>query len=73
MADAEAVCGEQPDHRFCGELRSTIFSSQLDAKRYHEYLGDPTVADAVCDRLIHNAHRVVLSGPSRRKEDSPTK
>lgn len=50
--------------------RSTIFSSQLDAKRYHEYLGDPTVADAVCDRLLHNAHRVVLSGPSRRKEDA---
>lgn len=53
--------------------RSTIFASQLDAKRYHEYLGDPTVADAVCDRLIHNAHRVVLSGPSRRKEESPIK
>jgi DNA replication protein DnaC len=53
--------------------RSTIFSSQLDAKRYHEYLGDPTVADAVCDRLLHNAHRVVLSGPSRRKEEAPIK
>lgn len=53
--------------------RSTIFASQLDAKRYHEYLGDPTVADAVCDRLIHNAHRVVLSGPSRRKEETPIK
>jgi DNA replication protein DnaC len=50
--------------------RSTIFASQLEAKRYHEYLGDPTVADAVCDRLIHNAHRVVLSGPSRRKEEA---
>jgi len=43
--------------------RSTIFASQLDANCYHQYLGDPTVADAVCDRLIHNAHRVVLSGP----------
>jgi DNA replication protein DnaC len=53
--------------------RSTIFASQLDAKRYHEYLGDPTVADAVCDRLLHNAHRVVLSGPSRRKEDASIK
>jgi DNA replication protein DnaC len=52
--------------------RSTIFASQLDAKRYHEYLGEPTVADAVCDRLIHNAHRVVLSGPSRRKEEAST-
>lgn len=53
--------------------RSTIFASQLEAKCYHEYLGDPTVADAVCDRLIHNAHRVVLSGPSRRKEEASTK
>ena len=53
--------------------RSTIFASQLEAKCYHEYLGDPTVADAVCDRLIHNAHRVVLAGPSRRKEEASTK
>jgi len=50
--------------------RSTIFASQLEPKRYHEYLGDPTVADAVCDRLLHNAHRVVLQGPSRRKEEA---
>jgi len=53
--------------------RSTIFASQLDANRYHEYLGDPTVADAVCDRLLHNAHRVVLKGPSRRKEEASIK
>jgi DNA replication protein DnaC len=53
--------------------RSTIFASQLEVNRYHDYLGDPTVADAVCDRLIHNAHRVVLSGPSRRKEEASTK
>jgi DNA replication protein DnaC len=53
--------------------RSTIISSQLDAKRYHEYLSDPTVADAVCDRLLHNAHRVVLKGPSRRKEEASVK
>lgn len=53
--------------------RSTIFASQLDAKLYHDYLGDPTVADAVCDRLIHNAHRVALNGPSRRKEEAANK
>lgn len=53
--------------------RSTIIASQLDAKRYHEFLNDPTVADAVCDRLLHNAHRIVLKGPSRRKEESPVK
>jgi len=50
--------------------RSTIFASQLEAKLYHEYLGDPTVADAVCDHLLHNAHRVALNGPSRRKEEA---
>lgn len=53
--------------------RSTIFASQLEAKLYHEYLGDPTVADAVCDRLLHNAHRVALNGPSRRKEEAANK
>jgi DNA replication protein DnaC len=53
--------------------RSTIIASQLDTKRYHEYLGDPTVADAVCDRLLHNAHRLVLKGPSRRKEEASVK
>lgn len=53
--------------------RSTIIASQLDPKRYHEYLGDPTVADAVCDRLLHNAHRLVLKGPSRRKEEASVK
>ena len=31
--------------------------------------GEPTLADAICDRLLHNAHRIVLQGPSRRKED----
>jgi len=30
--------------------------------------GNPTLADAICDRLLHNAHRIVLQGPSRRKE-----
>ena len=53
--------------------RSTIIASQLDTKRYHDYLGDPTVADAVCDRLLHNAHRLVLQGPSRRKEEGSAK
>jgi DNA replication protein DnaC len=48
--------------------RSTIIASQLDTTRNHDYLCDPTLADAVCDRLLHNAHRLVLQGPSRRKE-----
>lgn len=49
---------------------STLLAGQLDPKRYHDYLGDPTFADAFCDRLLHNAHRLVLSGPSRRKENA---
>jgi DNA replication protein DnaC len=51
--------------------RSTIVTSQLDPKNWHDYLADPTLADAICDRLLSNAHRVVLKGPSRRKEHEP--
>jgi DNA replication protein DnaC len=48
--------------------RSTLVTSQLPPKAWHEYLGDPTLADSICDRLIHNAHRIELRGPSRRKD-----
>ena len=47
--------------------RSTIVTSQLPPDRWHDHLADPTVADAILDRLIHNAHRIELKGPSRRK------
>lgn len=50
--------------------RSTIMTSQLPTAKWHDHLGDPTIADAVCDRILHNAHRLVLKGPSRRKEDA---
>ena len=49
--------------------RSTIITSQLPPTQYHDYIGDPTLADSICDRLLHNTHRIVLKGPSRRKED----
>jgi DNA replication protein DnaC len=49
--------------------RSTIMTSQLPPEVWHDNLGDPTIADAVCDRVLHNAHRIVLKGPSRRKPD----
>jgi DNA replication protein DnaC len=55
----------------CGD-RSTVLTSQVPTTKWHDYIGDPTVADAVCDRLLNNAHRIVLKGPSRRKEDSET-
>lgn len=49
-------------------LRSTIITSQLAPNHWHDYLADPTLADAICDRLLNNAHRLMLKGPSRRKE-----
>lgn len=51
-------------------LRSTIITSQLPTTKWHDHLGDPTIADAVCDRILHNAHRLVLKGPSRRKQEA---
>ncbi len=48
--------------------RSTIITSQLPCERWHDYLGDPTLADAICDRVLHGAHKLALKGPSRRKE-----
>jgi DNA replication protein DnaC len=50
--------------------RATIMTSQLPPAQWHDFLGDPMLADAICDRLLHNAHRIVLKGPSRRKERS---
>jgi DNA replication protein DnaC len=49
-------------------MRATVISSQLPPDQWHDYLADPTVADAICDRLLHGAHRIALKGPSRRKE-----
>lgn len=48
-------------------LRSTILASQVPVSRWHDHIGDPTVADALCDRILHRAHRIELKGPSRRK------
>lgn len=49
------------------ELRSTIVTSQIPVKHWHELIGDSTIADAILDRLVHNSYRVELDGPSRRK------
>lgn len=51
--------------------RSTVVTSQIPVAKWHDYVGDPTIADAIADRLLHRAHRIALKGPSRRKE--PTK
>jgi len=50
------------------DARSTIITSQLKPSHWHDYLADPTLADAICDRLLHHSHRLMLEGPSRRKE-----
>lgn len=50
------------------ELRSTIITSQLAPSNWHAYLAEPTLADAICDRVLHQAHRIALKGPSRRKD-----
>ena len=47
--------------------RSTIITSQLLVTAWHEIIGDPTYADAILDRLVHNAHRIELTGESLRR------
>lgn len=49
------------------KVSSTIVTSQLEPKDWHAVIGDATLADSICDRLIHNAHRVKLDGDSIRK------
>ena len=48
-------------------ISSTVITSQLDPKNSHPVVGDETIADSVCDRLVHNAHKVKLGGDSLRK------
>jgi len=50
-------------------LRSTIVTSQLPVAHWHEALGEPTVADAILDRLVHNAYRLDLKGASMRRSE----
>jgi len=49
------------------QVRSLILTSQLPVTRWHEQIGDPTVADGILDRIVHNAHRIELRGDSMRK------
>jgi DNA replication protein DnaC len=51
---------------------STILTSQLDPRHWHEAIGDPTLADALCDRLLHNAYKLDLKGASIRKDGHTT-
>jgi len=49
------------------ERRATIGTSQLPVERWYEIIGNPTLADAIMDRLVHNAYRIELTGESLRK------
>ena len=49
------------------DLHSTVVASQLPVQKWHAHIEEPTLADAICERLLHNAHRLMLKGPTRRK------
>lgn len=49
-------------------LRSTLITSQLPVNHWHDIMGDPTLADAIMDRLVHNAYKINLKGESMRKK-----
>ena len=50
------------------ELRSTLVTSQLPVEKWYDALGHPTLADAILDRLVHNAYRIEMKGESMRKK-----
>ena len=50
----------------CGR-GSTIFCSQFEVKGWYQKIGDETIADAICDRIVHNAYTIILNGDSLRK------
>lgn len=51
------------------QAASTVIASQCPIKDWHQAIGDPTLADAICDRLVHNAYKLELKGPSLRSKD----
>ncbi len=50
-------------------IRSSVITSQLPIERWHEYLNDPTLADAILDRIVHRSHKLKLKGDSLRKKE----
>ena len=48
--------------------KSTVITSQLPIEQWHDAMGEGTIADAILDRLVHNAHRIALEGESMRKK-----
>jgi DNA replication protein DnaC len=53
------------------QRRSTIILSQLNVDDWHQAFGEPTLADSILDRVVHNAYRLVLDGTSMRDKERP--
>ena len=67
--------GRMPSVRVAGSPRnthSTLITSQLPLSTWHDVIGEPTFADAILDRIVHNAYRLELSGQSLRKTMAKT-
>src|SRR5271163_2867478 len=65
----EALALARGDGRY-GRLLKTIVTSQVPVEHWHDVIGDPTLGDAILDRLVHNAHRLQLTGESMRKQNA---
>jgi DNA replication protein DnaC len=52
------------------EKGSLLVTSQIPVNRWHELIGDPTIGDAILDRVVHRAHRIELKGPSLRDPEA---
>ena len=55
------------------QLRSTIITAQVPVDKWHEVIGEPTIADAILDRIVHNAYQIKLTGESMRKNMTAVK
>jgi DNA replication protein DnaC len=55
------------------ERRSTLIATQLPTSAWHQAIGEPTLADAICDRVLHRAHRIELKGKSMRQSSAEPK
>jgi hypothetical protein len=65
--EGEGETPRRPDREDRSERASTLITSQVPVKAWHELIGEPTIADSICDRLIHTAYLIELHGPSLRE------
>ena len=52
----------------CCDRGSLLITSQVPVSKWHEVIADPTLGDAILDRIVHRAHRIELKGPSLRRQ-----